>query len=70
MSLANVSTTRLALNAQILDTRTTHALRNINHCGEKHASTKSAVFIKESMLFNILEYQRMFLFSRLEQFIK
>ena len=73
MSLANVSTTRLVLNVQRLDTRTTHALRYINvlTVEKKHASTKSAVFlyIKGSMIFNISEYQRMFLFSKLEQFI-
>ena len=63
MSLANVSTTRLVLNAQRLDTRATHALRNINvlTVEKKHASyNKKLSFIKESMIFNISEYQRIY----------
>ena len=56
MSLANVSTARLVLDAQRLDTRTTHALRNINVLTvEKHMhhTTKSAVIIRENLIFNI-----------------
>ena len=48
MSLANVSTQRLVLTVQRLDTRTTHALNNINVLTvEKnmHHIIKSAVFL-------------------------
>ena len=73
MSLANVSTTRLVLGAPRLDTRTIHALRNINVLTvEKsmHHITKMHFFINESMIFSILEYHRMYIFSKLVQFIK
>ena len=49
MSLADVSTARLVLDAQRLDTRTTHAPRNINVLTvEKnmHHTTKRAVIIR------------------------
>ena len=65
MSLAKVSTARLVLDAQRLDTRTTHALRNINILTvEKnmHHTTKSAVIIRGNLMFNISEYQSMYLF--------
>ena len=48
MSLADVSTARLVLDAQRLDTRTTHAPRDINVLTVEinmHHTTKSAVII-------------------------
>ena len=65
MSLANVSTTRLVLDAQRLDTRTIHALRNINVLtveNSMHHITRNVVFINESMLFSILEYHKTYIF--------
>ena len=73
MSLADVSTAILVLDAQRLDRRTTHVPRNINVLTvEKniHHTTKNTVFINESMIFSILEYHRMYLFLKLVQFIK
>ena len=73
MSLADVSTARLVLDAQRLDTRMTHAPRNINVLTvEKnmHHTTKSAVIIRGNLIFNISEYQKMYLFLNLVQFIK
>ena len=73
MSQADVSTVRLVLDAQRLDTRTTHAPRNINVLTvEKnmHHITKSAVIIRGNLIFNISEYQKVYLFSKLVQFIK
>ena len=73
MSLADVSTARLVLDAQRLDTKTTHAPRDINVLTvEKnmHHTTKSAVIIRGNLIFNISEYQKMYLFSKLVQFIK
>ena len=73
MSLADVSTARLVLDAQRLDTRTTHALRDINVLTVEinmHHTTKSAVIIRGNLIFNISEYQKNYLFSKLVQFIK
>ena len=56
MSLANVSTAILVLDAQRLDTRTTNALRNINvlTVGKNiHHTTKSAVIIRGNLIFKI-----------------
>ena len=72
MSLANVSTTRLVLDAQTghKDDTCTKEDKCVN-CGEKHAlyNQNMHFFIKESMIFNISEYQKMFLSSRLGKFI-
>ena len=73
MSLADVSTVRLVLDAQRLGTRTTHAPRDINVLTvEKnmHHTTKSAVIIRGNLTFNISEYQKMYLFLKLVPFIK
>ena len=73
MSLADVSTARLVLDAQRLDTRTTHAPRDINVLTVEinmHHTTKSAVIIRGNLIFNISEYKKMYLFSKLVQFIK
>ena len=73
MSLADVSTARLVLDAQRLDTKTTHAPRDINVLTvEKsmHHTTKSAVIIRGNLIFNISEYQKMYFCSKLVQFIK
>ena len=72
MSLADVSTARLVLDAQRLDTKTTHAPRDINVLTVKknmHHTTKSAVIIRGNLIFNISEYQKMYLFLKLVQFI-
>ena len=42
MPLANVSTTRLVLDAQTLDTRTTHALGNISNFRISRAKARRA----------------------------
>ena len=66
MSLADVSTARLVLDAQRLDTRTTHVPRNINVLTvEKnmHHTTKRAVIIRGNLIFNISEYQKNVSFS-------
>ena len=55
MSLADVSTTGLVLDAQRLDTRNINVLTV-----EKtmHHTTKSAVIIRRNLIFNISEYQK------------
>ena len=73
MSLADVSTARLVLDDQRLDTRTTHAPGDINLLTVEinmHHTTKGAVIIRVNLIFNISEYQKIFLFSKLVQFIK
>ena len=52
MSLANVSTPRLVLDAQRLDTRTTRALRNINILAvEKNKKCSYYKSIKDCIFF-------------------
>ena len=73
MSLVDVSTARLVLDARRLDTRTTHAPRDINVLTVEinmHHTTKIAVIIRGNLIFNISEYQKMYIFSKLVQFIK
>ena len=63
---------RFVLDAQPLAIKTIHALRNINVLTvEKnmHHTTKSAVIIRGNLIFNISEYQKMYLFLKLVQFI-
>ena len=65
MSLADVSTARLVLDAQRLDTRTTHASRDINVLTVEinmHHTTKSAVILRGNLIFNISEYQKCIFF--------
>ena len=56
MSRPSVSAARLVVDAQRLNTRTAHALRNINVLTvEKNMyhSTKSAIIIRVNLIFNI-----------------
>ena len=73
MLLANVSTTSFVPDAQRLAIKMTHALKLSNvltAMKTMHRIIKNAVSINVNMIFNILEYRRIFLFSKLVRFIK